>query len=78
MQLFPNPSQDNSTLLLNENAGSKGVVSICDIAGKELMHINFNNQNRIEMASANLQSGIYLVNVNTEKGRTTLKWVLNK
>ncbi len=78
VQLFPNPSQDNTTLLLNENAGNKGVVSICDIAGKELMYINFNNQSRIEIASANLQSGIYLVNVNTEKGRTTLKWVLNK
>ncbi len=78
VQLFPNPSQDNSTLLLNENAGNKGVVSICDITGKELIHINFNNQNKIEIASSNLQSGIYLVNVNTEKGRTTLKWVLNK
>ena len=77
-QLFPNPSQENTTLLLNENAGSKGWVSICDITGKELMHINFNNQSKIEIAANNLNNGIYLVNVNTEKGKRTLKWVLSK
>ncbi len=77
-QLFPNPSQANTTVMLNENAGNKGFVSVCDITGKELMHINFNNQTKLEIPSTNLFNGIYLVNINTEKGRTILKWVLSK
>ena len=77
-QLFPNPTSSNSTLLLNENSGNKGSIRVTDIAGKELLHINFNNETKLEIPSSNLTNGIYLVNINTEKGKTTLKWVLSK
>lgn len=66
---FPNPTNDNITISLNEKINGSIIVS--DLTGK----IVFNNtlsltkgQSTINMS--NLQSGMYIINVTLENGKT--------
>ena len=75
LSVFPNPSKGNVTVTLQEGAEING-ITLYDITGKVLY--NTANVNEIESAINNLKSGVYTVQVNSEKGNQVLKVVLTK
>lgn len=69
-EIFPNPTEDNLQIELNELVSSE--ISITSIEGKLLEKKTF-FENRISMSIARLSVGIYFLNIKTEKGIVTHK-----
>jgi hypothetical protein len=79
-QLFPNPSKGLSTISFSNEQNQSIAIDLIDLQGKKILNIvnrlvEVGNHD-IELDVNNLQSGIYLVQVKTEKGMFIHKmWV---
>ncbi len=82
IQLFPNPSKDNSVLRFISDKNTSVNISIVDVSGKEIQNNNYlakSGRNEFILSSTNLSSGVYFVNVNQgDKKIETLRWVIEK
>lgn len=75
--IYPNPANDIAYLKLDVKEASKATVTITDIMGRKVLN-NINTDlkagaNTVKIATAGLANGMYMVNLNTEKGSITLK-----
>lgn len=83
VSLYPNPTQDLTTLVINtQNAGSLN-AGVYDITGKLVMTITQNQElvageNKMTIDTKELNSGIYFVTLMTTKGKETVKLMVNK
>jgi hypothetical protein len=77
--VFPNPTSGLATLSYNLLNNADVVVSIKDVTGKLINTMNLPNQisglNQLELDVQNCSSGIYYVQVATEAGTVTKKFV---
>jgi len=82
IQLFPNPSKDNSLLRFVSDANKSINISIVNLSGKEIQSKNYfakNGFNEFLLSSTNLSSGVYFVKINqADKNVKTLRWVVEK
>lgn len=71
--LYPNPTNETTTLKYYASVSTNVNISISDVTGKQILQNNVsalkgNNNYRLDIASLN--PGIYIVNVKTEDGAT--------
>ncbi|MBL7918271.1 MAG: T9SS type A sorting domain-containing protein [Bacteroidia bacterium] len=82
--LYPNPTNNASTLFINSNSNEalNVTIEVMDISGKVVLtpavnqSVNF-GYNNFEINTQNLQSGIYFVTINNGIGKETVKLIVN-
>jgi hypothetical protein len=74
--LFPNPADDYVELKF-QSLGSKGKLTVCDLTGK-LVYVESlsQSQQQAKIQTAHLGQGIYFVALETNKGRSVQKLVI--
>jgi hypothetical protein len=74
MQLYPNPA--NSELAIKLDASNKASsAKISDIAGREVMNTTFATKGDQRLNVSTLLPGLYFIQVETEQGRATTRFV---
>ncbi len=80
--MYPNPTSNQTSLIVNSNIVSKINVFIYDYTGKLVLNpINENvieGNNEFKINTENLSNGIYLVSIITNSLKETKKLVINK
>jgi hypothetical protein len=71
--MYPNPANDFITVA---NTADVSKVDIYDVTGKMVMTVNVASEN-VTLNVADLNSGMYIINVTNEKGVQTSKFVKN-
>lgn len=72
--LFPNPSSDKFEVKISNNSLKCTEIIIYNVIGKTIKRIPFNN-NSITIDISSLEKGMYFVNILTEKGCFTKKFI---
>ncbi len=78
VSVFPNPAKNNIYVdLALENVSENVNLQVVDIQGKIVMTQNFANvkADKLQLNIANLNTGIYVVNIRTEEGFTSARFV---
>jgi hypothetical protein len=81
VQLFPNPAQDNTLLLLQCFKTQQIDISLCDITGRTIKQIAANHtvnemMNTFSFSTADLPDGLYFVQILTAGEQRSLKLVV--
>ncbi len=72
--LFPNPANTQALLLLDESYAKQYIqIHITDLSGKVLKHFTLLHQSSLIIQMQDMPSGMYLVNIQSEKKLHTLK-----
>jgi hypothetical protein len=66
LEVPPNPSSDTFCIKINGAITKKHMISIYDLAGKEIYYNTINQDNSITWQPKNIKKGIYLVNLISE------------
>jgi hypothetical protein len=74
--IFPNPTQTLLNIELHETAQNV-TAQLTDLTGKVIMSQNFRASEQKQLNLENLKAGIYLLNLETEKGKTVRKIIKN-
>ena len=74
ISVFPNPANKTITISNSENINISE-ITIVDLNGRIIKTQKFSNISNIEISLTDLTSGIYLMNINTDKGIVTKKIV---
>lgn len=71
--IFPNPAKD----VLNVNASNSAInaVQIVDLNGRQVISKSFNNVSDAQINVNELATGMYLINISSENGTTTQKFL---
>lgn len=77
VQIFPNPSNDNVNIQVKDENNRINLISVFDIAGRNVMHRANLNTNNYLIEREGLKAGIYLVRIETANGAITQRVVLN-
>ena len=75
VSIFPNPSKDKVHISVKEDANLTG-IKVYDNIGREIF--NTMSVSELETTLNNLSSGVYTVNVSSDKGNQVVKLVLTK
>ncbi|PBQ31779.1 hypothetical protein CNR22_08350 [Sphingobacteriaceae bacterium] len=83
VSVFPNPTKEVATLMVNTQNASALNVNIFDITGKlvasPVQNMTMTNgENKFAINTSDLQNGIYFVTLTTANGKETVKLVVNK
>lgn len=76
ISIYPNPANDVVTIANNQNILLDS-VELSDVNGRIIRTIKYDNVSEAKINVADLSSGIYLLNINSSKGKTTKKFVKN-
>ena len=74
--VFPNPTANVINIANAENILVNG-VAIVDVNGRTVKSVNFDGVSEAQVNIADLASGMYLMNISSDKGMTTKKIVKN-
>lgn len=74
LTLYPNPTRDQFTVKTVSGSQLKA-ISIYNIVGQTVKEIPVAGKNEATVSTADLQSGTYIVNIETNMGRTSKKLV---
>jgi hypothetical protein len=79
LNIFPNPVSDELNISFISEMKSELEIHIINVLGQLITTIttgkNYNNENKISIPTDNLQSGIYLIRINTEENYITRKFI---
>jgi hypothetical protein len=65
MKLYPNPSNGSLVAVeIDAEAYENPSVEVIDLTGKSVAHYEFDDKNKVKIATANLKAGIYFVKLN--------------
>lgn len=81
MNVFPNPAVDNATVSFELNGEASVNVTVTDLAGKVVYTNNLGNvagANSVEINTASMANGVYMVNVEANGAVSTQKLVVRK
>jgi hypothetical protein len=83
VNLFPNPSNDATTLTVSSKTGDLLNVNVYDLTGKMVLspvqnQQLINGENKYTLNTQELTNGIYFVTLSTINGKETVKLVVNK
>jgi hypothetical protein len=70
---FPNPANTNVTISSNTTSGQINSIRMFDVTGREVLYTSNLNTATYQINRNDLIAGIYLVQVQTEKGRSSIK-----
>jgi len=76
--LSPNPTDASATLKMEVKSAGQAIVTITDMSGKQVSIAKasvFAGENTINLATENLNSGVYFVNVDFQGATKTMKLV---
>ncbi len=73
---FPNPVNDIITLTNSDNA-TIDTILITDINGRSIKTITVENLSEVQINVADLNSGIYFMNINSNAGKAVKKFIKN-
>ena len=76
IMMYPNPAKDLISLKWSENIKVTS-IDIIGIDGKKIISRKINNAGMANINIAHLPIGIYLVNINTDKGKGIKKLIIN-
>lgn len=80
VSLYPNPVQDNMTIKYKLTNVSDVQIQITDVSGKEINTLNYNGaqkgENTISVNTSSLNSGVYLVNIKSDGGSATKRFIV--
>jgi bla regulator protein blaR1 len=79
--VYPNPTDNNATILFNSNVIEKGEVRMYDVMSnlKLVSKVNFvKGENKVILNVASLSSGTYIITVNSANGKATKTFKLIK
>ena len=79
LSIYPNPANHHVQISrMNKQELSEGVLSILDINGKKIREIEIpENQYTIQINISELEKGVYIVQLNSKKGKQSCKLVIN-
>lgn len=77
VQLFPNPATNQLTIALDSEKQNVK-IRITDITGKIIYNVTSQEIQSLEMNTKDFGAGLYFLQVETEKGKTTKKFLLTK
>lgn len=81
-KVYPNPINGTSQLELNLVEADELTLTLVDVLGKQMATINRNmnagiNRISINAFDSNLDAGFYFIQINSEKGQKTIRFVKN-
>ncbi|HOF16155.1 MAG TPA: T9SS type A sorting domain-containing protein [Bacteroidales bacterium] len=76
INVYPNPTDGHVTIDMGKSL-SEVTVSITDVSGKLLKQSTYKNTQMLEL-NLNVQTGIYLITINSENKRATIRLVKNR
>lgn len=74
--VFPNPA-NNVVNIANADNILVNKVTVTDLNGRTVKNVSFDNVSNVEVNVADLASGLYIMNITSDKGTTTEKFVKN-
>jgi hypothetical protein len=74
ISLYPSPALDNITIG-TDNIIKIHSIHVYTVLGKNIINQEVNNLNTYELNISKLENGIYIMEINTENGRLTKKFV---
>jgi hypothetical protein len=74
--LFPNPTNDFVTISNSENI-SVNSISITDLNGRVVKQNTYSNGTNVQVNISDLSSGVYMMNITSDKGSVTKKIIKN-
>lgn len=69
VKVFPNPVSNTFTIQIDENTNANYQVNIVNLAGQTVFNNSYSNSS-ISVNTDNLTTGMYLLNIKTDDGRT--------
>ncbi|HBW87179.1 MAG TPA: hypothetical protein DEF82_10715 [Crocinitomicaceae bacterium] len=78
VSLYPNPTNGSSSMIMEANTSGMALITLLDMSGKQVSVANaslFAGENTINLATENLNSGVYFVNVDFQGATKTMKLV---
>ena len=78
VSVFPNPATNNVFVdLALENVSNNVNLQVVDIQGRVVMTQNFANvkSDKLQLNVANLNTGVYVINIRTEEGFTSARFI---
>ncbi|MGB0888034.1 MAG: T9SS type A sorting domain-containing protein, partial [Vicingaceae bacterium] len=75
VNIYPNPTTGNTFVNLNDFKNAE--ISITDLTGKLLFHINNKNESIIELPTTDFSKGVYFVKVYNNKQQQVVKLIKN-
>lgn len=83
LSLYPNPTSDATSVFVSTASDAKVTVSVLDLTGKQIALVAKDaiikeGTNEFKINTANLNSGIYFVTIESATGKETVKLVVNK
>lgn len=78
ISVYPNPTNNQINIDLDDTYGENGVVKIFDITGKLVHQESTNNQNRVIISVAGLSNGTYQVLIQSDKKIAQSKFVVQR
>ena len=76
INVYPNPTDGHVTIDMGKSL-SEVTVSITDVSGKLLKQSTYKNTQMLEL-NLNVQTGIYLITINSDNKRATIRLVKNR
>jgi hypothetical protein len=76
--VFPNPADNAVNIQLDNENGSLIYVEIFDLCGKSVYSTRTNNPQTIMVNTSNLVNGSYIINVISNKNKSTNKLIINR
>jgi hypothetical protein len=74
--VFPNPANDFVTISNSENI-SVNSISITDLNGRVVKQNTYSNVTNVQVNISDLSSGVYMMNISSDKGSVTKKIIKN-
>ena len=79
MKMYPNPATNNVNVTFSSEESANAVLSVMNLMGQTVYTENVNIQegyNMVNLSVNNFRSGVYMVNIKTNKGTSTQKLIV--
>ena len=79
MKMYPNPATNNVNVTFSSEESANAVLSVMNLMGQTVYTENVNiheGYNMVNLSVNNFRSGVYMVNIKTNKGTSTQKLIV--
>ena len=79
MKMYPNPASESVNVTFSSEEYADAVISVMNLMGQTVYTENVNiheGYNMVTLSTNNFRSGVYMVNIKTDKGTSTQKLIV--
>ena len=79
MKVYPNPASESVNVSFSSEENANAVISVMNLMGQTVYTENVNiheGYNMVTLSTNNFRSGVYMVNIKTDKGTSTQKLIV--